>query len=63
MSLISLGNVLVRADLAHSYKHRLSLSSKLKRKAVAEKPTRTDAPSQARPKRIFARPSTDSSTK
>jgi hypothetical protein len=52
MSLISLGNVYLREDLSHAYKHRLSLSAKLKRKKIEISPeVRQDSAQNHRPKR------------
>ena len=52
MSLISLGNVYIREDLSHAYKHRLSLSAKSKRKKVEILPeVRQDSAQNHRPKR------------
>ncbi len=52
MSLISLGNVYIREDLSHTYKHRLSLSARSKRKKIESSPeVRQDSAQDHRPKR------------
>ncbi|MBY0587120.1 hypothetical protein K2X85_08080 [bacterium] len=62
MSLISLRNALVRADLAHSYRHRLTLSAKSSQKKSTLTDlslSRLDPPAVSRPKRVLRRSAED----